>query len=123
PRPGLDRVARALLVLGGHLLLEVVVDEGTLFGATPHGSLALLSPQAWCGPGLRRRMMNLFVGWFGRRVLPPFASTPLGEHGWRPPAVRPSPPPIGWSTGFWAVPRTVGRLPRWRLRPAAPAVT
>jgi hypothetical protein len=27
------------------------------------------------------------------------------------PFVRPSPPPWGWSTGFIATPRTMGRLP------------
>src|SRR5262249_11967367 len=33
------------------------------------------------------------------------------------------PPPCGWSTGFMAEPRTVGRLPLQRLRPALPPVT
>ena len=33
---------------------------------------------------------------------------------------RPSPPPCGWSTGFITEPRTVGRMPMWRLRPALP---
>src|SRR5688500_20111112 len=54
------------------------------------------------------------------RVLPPLASTPVGEQGCRPPAVRPSPPPIGWLTGFIDVPRLCGLRPRWRLRPALP---
>ena len=35
----------------------------------------------------------------------------------------PSPPPIGWSTGFMTVPRTVGRKPFQRLRPALPMDT
>src|SRR6185312_3459879 len=38
----------------------------------------------------------------------------------RPPDVLPSPPPCGWSTGFIATPRTVGRLPFQRIRPALP---
>ncbi len=36
------------------------------------------------------------------------------------PKLRPSPPPCGWSTGFIAVPRTVGRTPRQRAAPALP---
>src|SRR6185503_13364261 len=57
------------------------------------------------------------------RVLPPLASTPVGEHGCRPPAVRPSPPPIGWLTGFIDVPRLCGLRPMCRLRPAFPSDT
>src|SRR5690606_42158072 len=37
-----------------------------------------------------------------------------------PPEVLPSPPPCGWSTGFMTTPRTVGRLPFHRIRPALP---
>src|SRR5260370_24185424 len=54
------------------------------------------------------------------RVLPPLASTPVGLHGCRPPALRPSPPPIGWLTGFIDVPRLCGFRPSQRLRPALP---
>ncbi len=42
----------------------------------------------------------------GRRVRP--SGWPQGETGWRPPEVLPSPPPIGWSIGFIATPRTLG---------------
>jgi hypothetical protein len=31
-----------------------------------------------------------------------------------------SPPPCGWSQGFIAMPRVVGRIPRHRLAPALP---
>ena len=55
-----------------------------------------------------------------RRVRFPSVGTPHGVTGWRPPFVFPSPPPCGWSTGFMAEPRTVGRLPSQRLRPALP---
>src|SRR5881392_2699694 len=55
-----------------------------------------------------------------RRVRLPSVGTPQGVTGWRPPFDLPSPPPCGWSTGFMAEPRTVGRLPRHRLRPAFP---
>src|ERR1035437_8580339 len=40
----------------------------------------------------------------------------------RPRPVRCSPPPYGWSTGFIAEPRTVGRIPSQRERPALPIV-
>jgi hypothetical protein len=65
-------------------------------------------------------MIALFDGLRFFRVLPPFASTPVGLHGSRPPEVRPSPPPIGWLTGFMDVPRLWGRRPFQRLRPALP---
>src|SRR6266404_9984309 len=54
------------------------------------------------------------------RVLPPLDKTPVGLHGCRPPAVRPSPPPIGCDTGFIEVPRLCGLRPIQRLRPALP---
>ena len=54
------------------------------------------------------------------RVLWPLVGLPHGVHGWRPPEDLPSPPPIGWSIGFIATPRTFGRLPSQRERPALP---
>ena len=45
---------------------------------------------------------------------------PHGEHDGRPPEVLPSPPPIGWSTGFMATPRTFGRRPIHEEAPALP---
>src|SRR5581483_6291222 len=65
-------------------------------------------------------MMALLDGLRFLRVLPPLDSTPVGLHGCRPPAVRPSPPPIGWLTGFIEVPRLCGLRPFQRLRPALP---
>src|SRR5438270_11440980 len=53
------------------------------------------------------------------RVLPSFL--PQGDVGFRPPEALPSPPPRGWSMGFIATPRTLGRLACQRLRPAFPA--
>src|SRR3954465_11968498 len=55
-----------------------------------------------------------------RRVLNPLACTPQGDTGGCAAAVLPSPPPCGWSMGFIATPRTVGRTPFQRLRPALP---
>src|SRR5262245_46747511 len=57
------------------------------------------------------------------RVLAPLVGLPQGVTGWRPPEVLPSPPPCGWSTGFIATPRTVGRFPSQRVRPALPKLT
>src|SRR5205807_7705611 len=62
----------------------------------------------------RRRTMSLSEA-FGLRVRPSFL--PHGLVGWRPPLDLPSPPPSGWSTGFMATPRTLGRTPRQRFRP------
>ena len=50
----------------------------------------------------------------------PFVIKPQGVQEGRPPEDLPSPPPCGWSTGFIATPRTTGRLPNQRLRPAFP---
>ena len=55
-----------------------------------------------------------------RRVFLPIVIWPQGVVGGRPEVERASPPPCGWSTGFIAIPRTDGRLPMWRLRPALP---
>src|SRR5512134_4091701 len=57
------------------------------------------------------------------RVLKPLVFQPHGEHGCRPPDVFPSPPPIGWSTGFIATPRLCDFQPSQRLRPALPIET
>src|SRR2546430_16827967 len=64
--------------------------------------------------------MAEFDGFRFLRVLPPLDKTPVGLHGCRPPAVRPSPPPIGCDTGFIEVPRVCGLRPIQRLRPALP---
>src|SRR6185295_2850715 len=55
------------------------------------------------------------------RVFAPLVGTPHGLTGWRPPDVLPSPPPCGWSIGFIATPRTVGRTPRLLVAPAFPS--
>src|SRR3982074_3151434 len=68
-------------------------------------------------PVRRRRTISWSLG-LRRRVRP--SGLPFGFTGWRPPDVLPSPPPCGWSTGFMATPRTVGRLPLHRDRPALP---
>mmetsp|Transcript_16812 Transcript_16812/g.54993 ORF Transcript_16812/g.54993 Transcript_16812/m.54993 type:complete len:238 (-) Transcript_16812:268-981(-) len=64
--------------------------------------------------------MSLFEAFFGLRVRYPFVGFPHGLEEGRPPEVRPSPPPCGWSMGFMATPRTVGRRPSQRAAPALP---
>src|SRR6185436_5183710 len=70
-------------------------------------------------PRLRPRTMYLFDRFLRCRVLRP-SRLPQGDVGGRPPELLPSPPPSGWSTGFFATPRTRGRRPSQRLLPAFP---
>src|SRR5262249_11526138 len=65
----------------------------------------------------RLETMNLVVDLL-RRVFLPLVGKPHGVTGCRPPEVRPSPPPCGWSIGFIATPRLCGRHPIQRVRPA-----
>src|ERR1700709_2823191 len=69
----------------------------------------------------RLMRMNLLVDLL-ERVFLPLVGLPHGVTGWRPPEVRPSPPPCGWSTGFMVTPRLCGRLPRQTVRPALPSL-
>src|SRR5258708_22557264 len=64
--------------------------------------------------------MSLSLGLCARLVRP--SGLPHGLTGCRPPEVLPSPPPIGWSIGFIATPRTLGLRPFHRLRPALPSL-
>src|SRR5271156_226561 len=68
--------------------------------------------------GLRRSTIIRSLGRFFR-VFAPRVGKPQGVCGWFP-FTRPSPPPCGWSTGFMATPRFVGRRPCHRVRPAFP---
>src|ERR1043165_1786771 len=71
----------------------------------------------------RRRIMNLSVRRLVRVFLP-IAGLPQGVFGpGIPIGERPSPPPCGWLAGSIALPRTVGRIPIQRLRPALPKFT
>src|SRR5439155_27271778 len=69
----------------------------------------------------RRRTMNLLEVLRLSRVRR--SGLPQGVDDGRPPDALPSPPPSGWSTGFIATPRTFGRRPFHRLRPALPIET
>lgn len=55
---------------------------------------------------------------FWRVLKPHLVGHPQGVTSGRPPLVE---PPWGWSTGFIASPRTVGRMPRHLLAPALPS--
>src|SRR3989338_10924768 len=70
-------------------------------------------------PTRRRVTINTFEYFFGCRVfwplpegLPHMVFARRSPRPWRP-----SPPPCGWSTGFIAVPRTVGGAPFHRFAP------
>src|ERR1700738_1826897 len=65
----------------------------------------------------RLMRMNRLVHLF-ERVFLPLVGLPHGVTGCRPPEVRPSPPPCGWSTGFMETPRLCGLRPRQRFGPA-----
>src|SRR5574343_254089 len=73
-------------------------------------------------PTRRRETICMFEYFFGVRVFWPFPDglphRVLARR--RPRPCAPSPPPYGWSTGFMALPRTVGRIPFQRERPALP---
>ncbi len=55
-------------------------------------------------------------------VLYPLVGIPQGVTGCLPPDVFPSPPPIGWSTGFITTPRTLGLRPIHLVLPALPTL-
>src|SRR5258707_15880480 len=99
------------------LLEQIAVDERALPDRTPHGAVLVYFFRAW-----RLEMMNLVVDLF-LRVFLPLVGKPHGVTGCRPPEVRPSPPPCGWSIGFIETPRLCGRRPIQRLRPALPIET
>src|SRR5262249_52969687 len=108
-----------------HVLMTVLVPlsfwPSTFFirWSSTKGPFLRLRGIACCSYRLflpRRRLISRSLGLCARRVRP--SGLPHGLTGWRPPELLPSPPPSGWSTGFIATPRTDGRLPFHRFRPA-----
>ena len=81
---------------------QVVVDERTLLDRT----------SAWLAPPLPAAANDLACPTPCSSCASGLPSCPTGCVGWRPPLDLPSPPPSGWSTGFMATPRTLGRLPQ-----------
>src|SRR6056300_110268 len=68
-----------------------------------------------------RRRIRLSLYFLRVRVFTPSAGLPHGVRGCALPiGQRPSPPPCGWSAAFITLPRTVGRRPSQRERPAFP---
>src|SRR5205823_1296091 len=113
-RPGANHLLRARVVQRLDPLEEAHLHERVLLRA---------STQRLSFPRRRPRTIRLSDSLCFWRVRLPSVGTPHGVTGWRPPFDLPSPPPCGWSTGFMAEPRTAGRLPSQRLRPALPIVT
>src|SRR5215470_12566395 len=84
-----------------------------------HTERAMVRPSYFFFRAWRLDTMNLVVDLL-RRVFLPLVGKPQGVTGCRPPEVRPSPPPCGWSMGFMVTPRLCGRQPNQRVRPALP---
>src|SRR5690606_7974669 len=101
------------VALGGSACGRAPQGDG-LSEASGHPPLSYFFFRAW-----RLARMNLVVDLF-LRVFFPLVGKPHGVTGCRPPEVRPSPPPCGWSIGFIATPRLCGRRPSQRERPALP---
>src|SRR6266403_2928180 len=115
PAPNPDHLVAARRARGLRFLEQIAVDERTFPNRTRHDAvLVYFFFRAW-----RLDMMNLVVDLF-LRVFLPLVGKPHGVTGCRPPEVRPSPPPCGWSIGFIDTPRLCGRRPSQRVRPALP---
>src|SRR2546427_6145312 len=113
PRPSADHLLVAGLVHRLNPAQQPLLHERPFLRAPT---------QRFSFPRRRARTINLSDSLCLERVRLPSVGTPHGVTGCRPPFDLPSPPPCGWSTGFIAEPRTPGRLPCQRLRPALPPV-
>src|SRR5262249_34199000 len=116
PAPDPDHLVTAGRARRLRFLEQITVDERTFPNRTRHDVLVYFF-RAW-----RLAMMNLVV-YLLRRAFLPLVRKPHGVTGCRPPDVRPSPPPCGWSIGFIDTPRLCGMRPIQRLRPALPIET
>src|SRR6476646_9459395 len=114
-RPCADHPLLVLLVHRLDAAHQSRLDERPFLGTTAHYL-------RFSFPRLRLRTIRRSDSLCFERVRLPRVGTPHGVTGCRPPFDLPSPPPCGWSTGFIAEPRTPGRMPRQRLRPALPPV-
>jgi hypothetical protein len=95
-----------------------------LFPSGPHRSRVVTSkPHPGTPPLLyfRRFRIRGVLCFFSLVESAHRAGRPQGVTGCDlPMGARPSPPPCGWSTGFITTPRTLGRRPSHRCRPAFP---
>src|ERR1044072_2276762 len=87
--PDLDHLVAGRTACGLCLLQQIAIDERTLPDGTRHDASPYLFFRAW-----RLATMNFCVCLLVRVFLP-FVGLPHGGTGWRPPEVRPSPPPCG----------------------------
>src|SRR6478672_7484162 len=117
PTPNPDHLVPARRARGLRFLEQIAIDERAFPNRTRHDAVLVYFFRAW-----RLAMMNLVVDLL-RRVFLPLVGKPHGVTGCRPPDVRPSPPPCGWSMGFIDTPRLCGMRPIQRLRPALPIET
>ena len=136
----IERIGQLVDRLGGYAWWQVLLEIGVIWlgvyavarfvrGTRAAGaikgllvlSVATILAVALVGQTNLFPRLTILIQWF--LVFLPFVGTPHGVTGCRPPDVRPSPPPWGWSTGFIATPRTLGRRPNHRLRPALPMDT
>src|SRR5262249_18293262 len=113
-RDQVQHLLRARVVHRLDLLQEPLLHEGPLLAG---------STQRLSFPRRRPGTLGLRASLCFWRVRSPGVGPPPGVTGCRPLLDLPSPPPCGWSTGFMAEPRTAGRFPSQRLRPALPTVT
>src|SRR5262245_18356115 len=117
PAPDPDHLVAARRARRLRLLEQIAVNERTFTNRTRHDAVLAYLFRAW-----RLAMKNLVVDLF-LRVFLPMLEKPHGVTGCRPPEVRPSPPPCGWSIGFIDTPPLCGIRPIQRLRSALPLDT
>ena len=114
--PGSYWLTRAGSRLPVNLDKQLIVNVWSFFKRSSHFSYLVpceagyarffYGANCFCLLLLRLRIILLLLGFRGFLVFPPFAGTPVGEQGCRPPFALPSPPPIGCATGFIAFPLT-----------------
>ena len=102
--PGLYWLTRAGSSSFVDLDKQLLVNVWSFFKRSSHLSYPVLRTffarrnyraNCFCLLLLRLRIILLLLGFGGFLVFPPFAGTPVGEQGCRPPFALPSPPPIG----------------------------
>ncbi len=102
--PCLNRLTRAGFCLLVDFDKQLIINIWSFFKRSSHilylvyvslNSRRNYRDNCFCLLLFRLRIILLLLGFRGFLVFPPFASTPVGEQGCRPPFALPSPPPIG----------------------------